>query len=66
MSDSTSCEDALRSLCADIIRIEWDMWRPIQCFRSDEEVARDEAKHEMASMIADKARAALAESGTKL
>ena len=50
----------LRDFCKELERIEWNEWKPVQVFRSDEQVARDEARHQMASEIADMARALLA------
>lgn len=44
-----------------IVRIEDREWKPMQVYRSDEQVARDEARHDLAQEIADIARAALAQ-----
>ena len=52
-------EIELRELCNTLVRIEDREWKPVQVFRSDEQVARDEARHDMASEIADLARAIL-------
>lgn len=50
----------LESLCSQLIAIEEREWKPVQVFRSDDQVAKDEIRHEMASEIADIARAVLA------
>jgi hypothetical protein len=52
---------ALANLCRELIAIEDREWKPVRVFRSDEQVARDEARHELAIEIADIARRYLAE-----
>lgn len=52
---------ALADLCRELIQIEDREWKPVQCFRSDEQVAKDEARHELAIEIADIARRYLAQ-----
>ncbi len=54
-----------REALGTIINFEWTEWKPMQVFRSDAEVARDEARHAMASEIADIAREALAQIGER-
>lgn len=49
-------ESELRALCKDLIRIEDREWLPVQCFRTDLEVACDEARHRLAMELADMAR----------
>lgn len=52
--------DAFDALCDEIEAIENDLWRPVQCFRSDEEVQADEHRHEGATRCADAVRSARA------
>ena len=52
--------DDFRRFCEALIEIEREEWKPFQVFRTVEQVDRDEARHEMASEIADFAREALA------
>lgn len=51
----------LRGALEEIIRREHKAWKPMQVFRSDEEVALDEARHETWTEAAEILRAALAE-----
>jgi hypothetical protein len=51
----------LAELCAELIAIEDREWKPVQVFRSEEQVAKDEARHELAIEIADIARRYLAQ-----
>ena len=51
--------DELRGALEEIIRRESKAWKPMRVFRSDEEVALDEARHEAWTEAADIARAAL-------
>ena len=52
-------KEELRDFCNELISIEDAEWKPVQVFRSDEQVAKDEARHEFAIEIADKARVIL-------
>ena len=52
---------ALADLCKELIAIEDREWKPVQVFRSDEQVAKDEARHDLAIEIADIARRYLAD-----
>jgi hypothetical protein len=51
--------DELLEALKEIEAIEDREWKPMQVFRSDEQVARDEARHDLACEIAGIARAAI-------
>lgn len=53
----------LKDLCKELIAIEDREWKPVQVFRSDEQVAKDEARHDLAIEIAEIARRYLAQQG---
>lgn len=63
--DSELLDDAiieielLRDALLEIIDVEDHTWKPMQVFRTDEEVSRDEIRHEMASEIAKIAKRVL-------
>jgi hypothetical protein len=57
--------DELVQALEEIEAIENREWKPMRVFRSDEQVARDEARHDLACEIAGIARAALASSTDK-
>jgi hypothetical protein len=58
-TENMDFEFELRDLCNELVRVEDREWKPVQCFRSDEQVAKDEARHELAIELADMARAIL-------
>ena len=53
--------DAVTEALRDIIAAAERAWMPVQVFRGDDEVARDDIRHEMAQELADIARKALAD-----
>jgi hypothetical protein len=51
--------DRMRDALERIIAIEDREWKPMRIFRSEEEAARDDARHDLAMEIAEIARQAL-------
>jgi len=61
----SNASEVLKGLCNRLIAIEDREWKPMQVFRSDEQVAKDEARHELAIEIASLAREALEDAETE-
>lgn len=52
-------KQVLIDFCNKLIAIEDKEWKPMQVFRSDAQVERDEARHDMAYEISEMAREVL-------